>query len=822
MINHLLNLLNVYSGTLIISQYRQTHEAKSKLLDRFTKILFHFTSTLFVYPQNAALPYYNNQSGGVLRYLLKKWFQIRGDGMNQRKHKCRLRIKCLVFYPSAGRIAENWLMPSIYCYFTIELALIVHAARRTHIGSRRYAVWLFILQGVYMKIGIGIDTGGTCTDAVAYDFDSGRVLAKGKALTTREDLSIGIGEALDNLPPELISMAELISLSTTLATNACVENKGARAKLVIFGLGENYMQRLGNDINSELKSDNVRCFDTNGSADGLIVDEPDWDTVLPTIKQWVSDADALAVAEMYSMNNGAPAEKRALEFAESELGIPFVSAHELSSQVNVLERGATALLNARLLPIVQEFIAAVLKDFSKRDCNAPIMIVRSDGSLMSANLSLARPVETILSGPAASVLAGRNFTETDDYIIIDMGGTTSDVSIVKNQQPIMAHDGIMIGGWQTHVKGVFVDTFALGGDSNLRIVNDQLALLPRRVMPICVAAQRWPQVKGLLSNLAVAKKRSHFPLHEFFYLVREPADRSRYNDSELALIDALKTEPLILSMVEETIGIDLYNLKTERLEQEGVIMRCGMTPTDFMHIKGDYVEYDTEASILAARVILNSLWITFTPQAVQELADRAYELVQGKMYENLVRIIIGEQHGRKFLRLDPQLEQLIHESWVNRASDDPKLFRYRFDTNAALVGIGAPTHIFLPEVAKALGTRSIQPEHAEVANALGALRADIHAIGRVDISQIVSWNAGTYFVVHAPDGAVRYDELPEALEHARKASIVAAQTEARARGALGELSVETRVGPNTGTGAQGSSVALNYSAESVVTVRFGD
>ncbi|MCL2137447.1 MAG: hydantoinase/oxoprolinase family protein [Coriobacteriia bacterium] len=672
-----------------------------------------------------------------------------------------------------------------------------------------------------MRIGIGIDTGGTYTDAVAYDFDTATVLAKGKALTTRENLTIGIGEALDNLPAEIIHEAELISLSTTLATNACVENKGSRAKLVIYGLNETYMDRLGNEVNNELKTENVRCFDTRGSADGMIVDQPDWDIVLPEIKDWVSDADALAAAELYSMNNGAPCEKRTREFVQEELEIPFVSANDLSSQVNVLERGATALLNARLLPIVQEFVAAVLEDFSKRECNAPIMIVRSDGSLMSANLSLARPVETILSGPAASVLAGRNFTDTDDYIIIDMGGTTTDVSVVHNEQPVMADEGIMIGGWQTHVKGVYVDTFALGGDSNIRIVDDQLALLQRRVMPLCVAAVRWPQaIKSMLSNLVLSKRRSHFPLHEFFYLVKEPADRSRYNNDELALIDALQDGPIILDAIEEVIGVDLYNLSSERLEQEGIVMRCGLTPTDFMHIKGEYTAYDTEASMLAARYILNCFWMPATTENIQALADRAYELVQGRMYENLVRIIIAQQHGRKFAKLDPQTEYLIKNSWETRNNDDADLFRYKFDTKATLVGIGAPTHIFLPEVARALGTDYAYPEHAEVANALGALRADIHAIVRVEVSKIISWNAGMYYVVHAPSGAVRYDELDDALEAAKAASIIAAQLEARARGALGELAVETTVGASSVSSKEGGSVALSYAAESIVTVRF--
>ena len=86
-----------------------------------------------------------------------------------------------------------------------------------------------------MKIGIGIDTGGTYTDAVVYDFEARKILGAAKALTTREDLCLGITEALDGLPAELLSRASILSLSTTLATNACVEDKGGCARLVFFG-----------------------------------------------------------------------------------------------------------------------------------------------------------------------------------------------------------------------------------------------------------------------------------------------------------------------------------------------------------------------------------------------------------------------------------------------------------------------------------------------------------------------------------------------------------------------------------------------------------
>ena len=673
-----------------------------------------------------------------------------------------------------------------------------------------------------MKIGIGIDTGGTCTDAVAYDYDSGKLLAKGKALTTRENLSVGIGKALDMLPPELVHEAALISLSTTLATNACVENKGCRAKLLIFGLTDEFIRRFDAEAKYGFKYDSVRCIDTHGSADGLVIDEPDWDAVVSELGDWLSDADALSAAELYAISNGAPCELRAKQLAEELYGLPLVCASELTSEINVLTRGATALLNARLLPIVREFIEAALSDFAARDCKAPVMVVRSDGSLMSEKLSLSRPVETILSGPAASVLAGQSLAEQQDCLIVDMGGTTTDVSVVSGSRPVMAGDGIQIGGWRTHVKGVFVDTFALGGDSAIRLFGESLKVFPRRVMPICAASSRWPEIKTMLTELLGHVHPSQFPLHEFFYLVREPADPKRYNTDELALIEALRAGPCILSGLKETRGIDLYHLNSERLEAEGIIMRCGLTPTDFMHIKGDYTEYDREASALAARYLLRLLGREDTPDELLTLADEAYDRVGEHLYVNLLRILLAQRYPSKFGGgLDAQTEYLVRQGWATRDTDDNKLFRHVMQTKAALVGIGAPTHVFLPAVAKALGTDYVKPPNAEVANALGALKADISTTARVEISKRLSSSGHTYYVVLAPSGSSRFDNMEEAVETAKAASEKAALKEARARGALGELAVSTRVEEQSTLSKWGTTVKLGSTVVSEVSVRFG-
>ncbi len=251
-------------------------------------------------------------------------------------------------------------------------------------------------------------------------------------------------------------------------------------------------------------------------------------------------------------------------------------------------------------------------------------------------------------------------------------------------------------------------------------------------------------------------------------------------------------------------------------------MRCGLTPTDFMHIAGDYSEYDREASVLAARCLLHRLGRKDTPDALRALADEAYGLVEEHLYVNLLRILLAQQYPAKFARgLDPQTEFLVRQGWANRGTDEGPIFNYALGTKAALVGIGAPTHVFLPAVAKALGTEYIHPENAEVANALGALKADINAVARVEIYQGLSSSGHIYYIVHAPRGSSRFDSRDEAISAAKAASEEAALKEARARGALGELLVSTSIEKHSTLSQWGTKIELGCATVSEVTVRFG-
>ncbi len=652
-----------------------------------------------------------------------------------------------------------------------------------------------------MAYGIGIDTGGTYTDAVLYDFETRTVLAKGKSPTTRQDLSVGIGLALDALPQALLRQAEVAALSTTLATNACVENKGGRARLVMVGTTLDTLKWVGADKKYGLNYDEVLCLDTQGSFDGSRVEHPDWDAVMAENDPFLRQAEALSVVELNAMHNGGVCETAARDALKSRYHVPLVMASELVSGLNIMERGATALLNARLLPVAEQFIHAVERALTRRGLGALRVIVRSDGSLMIEEQARSRPVETILSGPAASVIGSRALTDCANALIVDMGGTTTDISILRGGAPQMT-GGIRIGGWRTQIRGVFIDTFGLGGDTRVYVADHRLALDTRRVEPLCVASSRWPQIRGRLQEL-LEQKRSHTrPLHEFLYLVRSPEHPERYTDAERRLIDVLADGP-------QNIGgdaLDMYRIDSERLEQEGVVMRCGLTPTDIMHINGDYTQFDAEASRLAARYFLQVLPdLTDSPEGMEQLCGRVYEMVKRRLFENVARVFIESTYPDICRSgLDEQLKALIRHKWERRGEPEADgFFSLKLDASAALVGIGAPIHLFLPEVAGALGVKCIVPEHSSVANAIGAVAADVAA--RVSV-EIRSGQDG--YTVHAPDSVACFAEYDQAVLAAVAAAKRLAEEEARRRGALGELNVEVTVDAHRARDRYGAQVDL--------------
>ena len=638
-----------------------------------------------------------------------------------------------------------------------------------------------------MKIGLGIDTGGTYTDAVLYEISEKKILFTAKALTTKEDLSVGITNVLDALPGEWINKIDFISLSTTLATNACVEDKGWRAKLIYLGLDENIIEKFGQPYGLPAKEE---LYFLNGGVDmnGAIKEEPDWEVFRRDMPGFLSDADAVAIVELFGSLNPT-SEKKAREYISSEFGIPAICGHELFTDLNALKRGASTILNARLIPIIEDFIEAIKKSLFERNIDVPLVIVRSDCTLMSETYTAVRPVDTLLCGPAASVLGGIALAQEQDSVVVDMGGTTTDIAIVEDGVPLKAKDGVSIGKWQTFVKAVQVDTIGLGGDSLIRFDrHDKLSLGPTRVMPLCIAASRWPQVKQRLNKLSEVENVTSMPVHEFICPVSGITDEWQYSKREIALCEALQNGPLILGDAAKATGTDIYNLKTDRLEREGIVIRAGLTPTDLMHVTGDFDKYSKDAAMLGAQIVAQSQNI-----GVDALVSQVYDHIKQTMYTTIVSGLLRKEYSKyKSGGLGKRLERLIRESWKRaNAQQAGGSLDFKFSTQLALVGLGAPVHIFLPDVAKALGARCVIPEHAGVANALGAIIGNITASREVEIRpDYDALGIKGYFVMGATQSY--HEELEDAADAAQKIAIMEAKREAKRRGAVGEIMVSTQ------------------------------
>ena len=614
-----------------------------------------------------------------------------------------------------------------------------------------------------MSIGIGIDTGGTYTDAVIYDFDNEIVLDSAKALTTKNDLTIGISNVIDKLSIDLLKQASMVGLSTTMATNACVENKGGRAKLILWGIDKHTVERFGKQYGLP-DADEIYFQDSYPKFNGGYEKETDWQLFEDNIEKWFKECDAVASVELFAMNTNALVEKKSKEILRDKLGIPVICGNELFTDIDALQRGSSVLLNARLIPIIEEFISAIKTVLKDRNINVPVGIVRSDGSLMSEKFTSVYPVETILCGPAASVMGGVKLSNVPNSFVIDMGGTTTDIAIIKDFVPVTETKGVKIGQWKTFVKGLFIDTFGLGGDSAVRYNNGKMYLDDVRVIPLCVAAGEYPCIIDELKLLEKEDLPHTRFIHEFYILQKDISNNENYTEYEKEFCDKLKNGPMSLRKAAASMESDVYHFKVDRLEKEGVVMRCGLTPTDMMHIKGDFDTYDREASIMGANYVAMCIDEDIDANG---LADMVYKEVKRKLYNNVVRCML--ENSETYYRengLDKGMEEFINNCFEKRYSGEngTGYMDTTIKANFKLIGIGAPIHIFLPDVAKMLYTECIIPEYSSVANALGAINGNVIVKSSLEIKPVM----GGGFDLFGKTENLHFKTLPETKEYAVK------------------------------------------------------
>jgi len=448
---------------------------------------------------------------------------------------------------------------------------------------------------------VGIDTGGTYTDSVLLEYKTRTIIASGKTLTTREDLTKGIIHALKKLRIKNPAKVKLVGISSTLATNSIAEGKARQAGLLLIGYDSDLISSYG--LHKKFPTQNFEYFRGGHTSQGEEKEHPDIKGMTEWVKKHQDNLEALAISSYFSPLNPSH-EEQAFEAIHKICSLPVVLGHQLSLKLDSIKRATTACLNASLVAIMQEFIEAVRKSLKDREIYAPLMIVKGDGSLMPYTEAVQKPVETIISGPAASAIGGRFLSDQGNALVIDVGGTTTDMALINNFEITISEEGARVGKIETAVKAARIRTIGLGCDSRIYFgPGSQVQVGPDRVVPLSRLASRYPRVKKEI--LALKKKRmpDWRPYDiEYWFLYKETtsekisSEDSRHNE----LLDLLNKGPL--SLTELLKKADVHHpiqLNADHLIRRGYIEHSTLTPTDLLHVNGQMNKWNTEVALQA-------------------------------------------------------------------------------------------------------------------------------------------------------------------------------------------------------------------------------
>lgn len=363
----------------------------------------------------------------------------------------------------------------------------------------------------------------------------------------------------------------------------------------------------------------------------------------------------------------------------------------------------------------------------------------------------------------------------ETFLTLDMGGTTSDIGIIKNKCWRMNEDGAIVAGWKTHIDTAGISTFGLGGDSYITIpAKGQLKIGPTRVIPLSVVGTTYPKLVEEISQIRRSETLSTERIFksqtlDCWKIIKPPQTLESLSRDEQLVLEALADGPHNVLIIKQRLGKYVSPFALKSLEQAGIIGRISFTPTDALHCLGRLKKWNREAAREGARVLANTYGC---PQ------ETFLTLCLENMTQSLALSILQSVSAKQgyFLDVnDPNLKFFL-EPFFKRSNQDSDI-QVPIRLNYPIVAIGAPVEGYLPAVGDLLGTQVIIPEHSEVACAIGA------AMGKV--SEKVTALIKPGFTVHAPWGYEKFMDYEEALkkvlvkgkeivlENARQAGIMA-------------------------------------------------
>ena len=584
-----------------------------------------------------------------------------------------------------------------------------------------------------MQYSLGIDAGGTYTDAVIIRNSDKKVVASYKALTTYPELLTDIENAIDGLDPQYLKDIKLVSVSTTLATNTILERTGYPVGLILVG---NYLVPQDTSVQEYVM---VRGGHT---ATGAEAEALDIEAVTEFVNRVKDNVSAFAVSSYFSVRNPEH-ELQIKDYIIKATGMPVVCGHELSQDLGAYDRGITAYLNAQLIPIARQFIDAIVSDIERRGINSKLMMLKCDGSLINIKEAIQKPIESIFTGPAASLVGASFLSERDTCAVIDVGGTSTDVSLLYKGLPELCEDGAKVGGWNTKVKAIRMETSAMGGDSHVWIKNRKINIGPRRVIPLCVAAVQYP---GFKETLKMGRTPARVELGEnvqptkfFVRTGKEPVKLSSY---EQEILSTIGQEPVSISDIYWRFGRPVSVEHLDYLIQKRLVQAIGFTPTDALHILDEYDEWDKEASVIGATIMSRLVQMN-----EQELAEHIKREVAYNMALNLMSYMLKGVEGK-------EIEKILRGEFFSK-----------FRLSVPVVLLGGPVKAYVEQMQSIIDAEIILPPFAEVGNAVGALVGQ--GVKRIQVLiKAVYREKQRFFLVFTPGGFEEFSTHGEALKYA--------------------------------------------------------
>ena len=608
-----------------------------------------------------------------------------------------------------------------------------------------------------MSFILGVDTGGTYTDAVILE-DEERVIAFSKALTTHSDLSLGIGLAIQkaikkkNTATEKIS---LVSLSTTLATNALVEGQGDRVALVMIGFQDSDLEK--HSIFDALKGDPFLIIEGGHNYAGFEKSP----LAKNKLSKWISGikgVSAYAVCSQFAVRNPEH-ELEAAKIIRKLTDKPVSLSHQISAKLNGPKRALTAVLNARLIALIDLLIIKAEHVIKSLGILAPLMVVRGDGALISAAQAREKPIETILSGPAASIVGARWLTGETEAIISDIGGTTTDIAVLKGGKPAIDPRGASVGPYRTMVEAVAMYTFGLGGDSEVKLelegLGGHISLGPKRVIPVALAASIEPD---LIHQTLDSQLKNETP-----------------NDFDARFIRRTRasTEPVLSERddkVYRRIGEQFYPMSEvvkSRLDLQSVIKLVSMgvaqisavTPSDASHVLGKSNAWDKEAAIKAIDLFArrrNGSGELLAGSTAQ-MAERIVCQLTDQTSSSILEMAFSEEKVDFGDKPDVLAKHPLIQFGLAGYSD---LIKVNVGISKKIIGLGASAPTYYPAVGAELNCEVILPEYAGVANAIGAV------VGKIVMreSGVISSPSEGKYLVHLDGKPVNFTSEVKALK----------------------------------------------------------